>query len=169
MHTCSSIARTSEPTSCSQRSRLKSFSIGGRCLQTSCARSDKHESEAGLIYGLSMIAPSIHTLSPHYATMLQAGRLHALVTEIGGSPAAFFASWPCINLCALAFVFVCAQAFRNDGNTFPPPPLPSPTHPPSPAHNCNSTYHSPKTANSKKHTKSTRFFTSLFPPKRGTP
>ena len=45
---------------------------------------------------------------------------------------------------------------------------PSLTHPPSPAHNCHSTHHGPKTANSKKSTKSARFFASLFPPKRET-
>ncbi|CAJ1384843.1 unnamed protein product, partial [Effrenium voratum] len=41
-HSCSSIARKSEPTSCIQRSRLKSCSMGSRCLQTSYACSETH-------------------------------------------------------------------------------------------------------------------------------
>ena len=41
-HSCSSIARKSEPTSCIQRSRLKSCSMGSRCLPASYAFSETH-------------------------------------------------------------------------------------------------------------------------------
>ena len=147
-------------------------------LQTSCAYGETHYSEAALLYRLAMIATLCPYIEPPLCCkwvvcVLSSQRLFLASSCLRGwtlvalqtlSASICNQHWRCINLCALACVFVCAQAFRNDGNILRPPTPPPPPHPPpSPTHNCNSTYHSRKT----KSTKSTRFFYQPVSSKKG--